>query len=168
MTVHMGLPTDDVALLLKQGLERMEEDIKSGVASAESVFTSLAEVDAYYFSAKQPDGATITGILFRTRVPPYVCFAISPIVPLQSESARIVSARLPPPTAATKPPKKDVVVDQRRSELAERARRAGDAARAASISNLVLTPSSPQVFSTGITPDSSIPPPIDDDNVPQG
>ena len=169
MGAQVGVPSSDAALLLKQGLDQMESDIKAGNLAAEMTFTSLAEVDSYFFSAKQADGTQVTGIMFRTRVPPYMCFAVAPIVPLQPESLRVINARLPPPPPASKSPAGARVVDPRQGPRAERARKAAEAARAAASAHAALNPNTPPgSMPTMPGPDLMIPPSLDDDGISQG
>ncbi len=173
MSAQAGIPSSDAALLLKQSMEQMENDIKAGTVPTDAVFTSLAEVDAYFFSSKQADGAQITGILFRTRVPPYMCFATAPIIPLQSESVRIVNARLPPPPPPSRAPAsaQGAMPDPLRSAKADRARKAGDAARAAAAARVAQNPSTPPGAYVPPPPPPSmpVPPAMDDESgVPQG
>jgi hypothetical protein len=170
MVAQAGVPSTESAMLLKQGIDQMEADIKAGTVAADLLFTSLAEVDAYFFSAKQADGAQVTGVLFRTRVPPFMCFAVAPIVPFQPESVRVINARLPPPPEATKAPAsgKQAMLDPRQSVRAERARKAGEAARAASSARAAQDPQTPPGSMPVAPPGMAVPPPLDDEGVPQG
>lgn len=131
----MDTPLDPSAgMLLQQSLKQTEEDLQSGRLSADVAVDSLAEMDAYYFSARQADGSRVTGLLVRTRVPPHPMFVVGPLVAVTGETYRILSERLPaPPIPTARPPVSPggTAGEQIMSHKQQVARQAGEAARAA-------------------------------------
>lgn len=101
---EMDTPLDpSTSMLLQQSLKQTEEDLASGKLAADVAVDSLADMDCFYFSARQADGTRVTGLLARTRVPPHPMFVVGPMIPVTGETYRILAERLPPPVLAKAP-----------------------------------------------------------------
>lgn len=130
MSANMQGLDPTAAILLQNSLKQTEEDLREGRLAADVAVDSLAEMDAFYFSARQADGNRVTGLLVRTRVPPYALFVLGPLTPVSGETARILAERLPaPPTPSPAQVGPLAPKQQYESRAMQRAREAGEAAR---------------------------------------
>jgi len=155
-------------ILLKEGLKQTEEDIKSGLLTADVAVDSLAELDAYFMSARQASGERVTGVVLRTRVKPHAYFMIPGLVVLGAATSRILEQRLPPAPPPTPKPSAGS------SASAEPVSSAQAKAKAAAVNPLVKAKTRAVAKANklppgALDPSSLVPPSLDsDERVPQG